>query len=312
MGRQSEFPHGFQSGVAIRGMPLLNSYPSKVLWVDSGASANSNGTFNRPFATLASAIASCDSAKGNLIMIKAGHAETLTTATQLAFNVAGITIIGLGTGRNRPTFTMGTIAGCTIAVSAANVAIQNCRFVAAFLDIVTVFTLTTAPGFIVDSCAFLDGTSVNFITIVTTTVAVVADGLVFTNNRISSLGTTAATTVIKIAGTHDEAIINDNFYVGGVVNNTAALLAHGALVVTNLEMSRNKVYRLTDTASGAILITTSATTNSGMVSDNYIKCSDAAGILLVTAGCKYGMFNNLVSGAADTSGFVLPAIDTDA
>lgn len=308
----ANYSGGFSGGVTIRGMPVLNAYSGNVKWVHSAGSAIGAGTFARPYATLEQAIN--EATAGDTIMIKAGHAETISSATALNFDKAGLSIIGLGQGSRRPTFTLDTAATAKIPVSAADITIQNCLFVANFADIATVFLLTTATDFSVLGCEFRDTSSIlNFLTVVTTTVSVVADGLVFNGNRVISKGTTAATTMIKIAGTHDRVQINDNFYVGAVLNNTAALLAHGALVVTNLEMARNKVFRPnTDTATGGILITTSSTTNSGMVYDNYIKCLDAAGIILVTAGSIYGMTNNLVAGAADTSGFVLPAIDTDA
>lgn len=311
----SNYPGGFGAGgVTIRNLPVLNTYSGDVYWVDSNGGGGSRGTFGRPCLTINEAIALCTANKGDIIMVKAGHVEAIANATALACNKAGVAIIGMGRGAMRPTLTFGTAATANIPVSAANVTFDNILFVANFADIASVFTLTTGPEFAVNNCEFRDTSSIlNFLTIVTTTVAVVADGLVFTNNRVSSLGTTAATTMVKIVGTHDRVAINDNLYVGAVLNNTAALLAHAALVVTNLEMARNKVFRLnTDTATGGILITTTSTTNTGMVYENYIKCADAAGIILVTAGCKYGMFQNLVSGEADTSGFVLPALDTNA
>ena len=306
----SNFSHGFGGGLTVRGLPVINTYSGNVVWVDSGGSSNGAGTFQRPYTSLETAINAASA--GDTIYIKAGHAESIASATALNFDKAGLTIIGLGQGGRRPTFTFTTANTAKIPVSAANITIQNCLFVANFADVATAFLLTTAQDFAVINCEFRDTSSIlNFVAIVTTTVSVVANGLVFSGNTVRLLGTTAATTPIKIAGTHDRVTINDNLFIEAAVANTSAVLAHGALVVTNLEMSRNKVFRLGDTASGAALITTSSTTNTGMVCDNYVKVTDAAGILLVTAGSIYGMFNNLVSGAADTSGFVLPAIDTD-
>lgn len=260
--------------------------------------------------TLALASAACVANRGDVIMVMAGHTETISSSTALTLSTAGVTIIGLGLGSLRPTFTLDTAATARINVTAANVAFRNCIFIANFADIATCFLLTTAPGFSVKGCEFRDTTSVlNFIAIVTTTVAVNADGLEFSGNRLKILGITAATTPIKVVGTMDRIIINDNFITKAVLNNTSCLLAHAALVVTNLEMARNRVFSAnTDSATGAFLITTSSTTNSGMVYDNYVQGLDVAAALLVTAGSLYGMFNNLYDGDADASGFVLPAI----
>jgi len=262
------------------------------------------------YTTIALALAQCVASRGDVILVMPGHAETVSSATALALNVAGVTIIGMHTGSLRPTLTLDTVATSKIVVSVNNVAIRNFIFVANFADIATVFSVTGASDFWIDNCEFRDTSSVlNFLSIVTTVVSTTTDGLKFTNNRIKGLGTTAGTTPIKIANTIDRVRINDNYINLAILNNTSAVLAHAALVVTNLEMARNRVFRLnTDTSSGALLITTTSTTNSGIVCDNYAQHADVAAALLVTAGSIYGMFNNLTDGDADASGYVLPAI----
>lgn len=262
------------------------------------------------YSTIALANAACVASRGDIIFVMPGHTESISSATAITMSIAGVTVIGLGKAGLRPTITLDTAATARINVTGANVTFANIIFVANFADIATCFILTTAPGFRVLDCEFRDTTSIlNFLAIVTTTVSVNSDGLEFQRNRLSILGTTAATTPIKVANTLDRITINDNFIVKAVLNNTSCLLAHGALVVTNLEMSRNKIFAaLTDSATGGILITTSSTTNTGMVSDNYIKALDVAAAILVTAGSAYGMTNNLYNGDVDSSGFVLPVI----
>lgn len=126
----SNFPGGFANGVTIRGVPLLTAYPGKVFWVDSAAGSDGNkGTFDRPFATIAYAIARCSAGKGDIVMVKAGHSEATTAA--IAMSIAGVAVIGLGVGRSRPTITATFgAAGDTISVSAANCALYNVRIVA--------------------------------------------------------------------------------------------------------------------------------------------------------------------------------------
>lgn len=267
----------------------------------------------RYFATVNAAIAACTASAGDMIYVLPGHTETITGATTLALSTAGITVQGLGRGSLRPTFTFTTGITANIPVSAANIKVNNCIFVANFADITSCFTTTAAPEFEVSDCEFRDTDAThNFLAIITTTVSVNADGLKFLRNRLIITGTTAATTPIKVVGTMDRLTINDNFITKAVLNNTSCLLAHAALVVTNLEMARNKIFSAnTDSATGGFLITTSSTTNTGMVFDNYVNGLDVAAAILVTAGSKYGMFNNLYDGDADKSGFVLPAIGTD-
>jgi hypothetical protein len=262
------------------------------------------------YTTIALAVVACLASRNDVILVAPGHTETISSATALQLNVAGVTIVGIGSGSLKPTLTLDTAATSKIPVSAANITVRGIKFVANFADIATVFLLTTAQGFTVDKCEFLDTSSIlNFLAIITTTVAVVADNLTFTNNKVILQGTTAATTPIKVLGTHNRLVINDNYFNEAALSNTSAVLAHAALVVTNLEMARNRVFRpSTDTATGALLVTTSSTTNTGVIYDNYVFASDVAAALLVTAGSIYGMFNNLYIGDADASGYVLPAI----
>lgn len=313
----SNYPFGFSHGVTIRGVPIVTTRTGNVFYVNSTGGNDSgaaDGTITKPFATLQYAKTRCTANNGDTVFAMPGHAETIANATTLTCTVADISYIGLGTGSRRPTLTFTTATTANIPVSAANNTFENFLFVANFADVASFITLAAAPEFTVNGCEFRDTSTVlNALTCVTTTVTVNADGLTFTNNKVQSLGTTAATTMIVVAGTLNRVYINDNYYVGAVLNNTAALLEHGALNVTNLEMARNKVYRPnTDTATGAVLIKTTATVNTGVVYDNYVGCLDVAGVILLTVGSDYSPFNNYVTGEVDKSGWLIPAAGTDA
>ena len=110
------------------------------------------------------------------------------------------------------------------------------------------------------------------------------------------------------------SFIQDNFINHtGATNNVAAVLEHGALVVDNLDVARNIIQSVnTDTATGGLLVKTTATTGSGMIYDNYMYALDVAGAILVTAAAvQYGQMNNLYNGDTGFSGYVLPAIGTN-
>src|SRR5574341_216941 len=175
----TNYPGGFAQGVSIRGVPVAMTHPGKVYWVGNGtasvqddvvAGSNGNkGTFNRPFGTLDYAIGQCKASRGDIIYIKPGHAETISSATALALDVAGVAIIGLGVGTNRPTFTLDTAATATIGVSAANMSMVNCVISANFADIVSAFTLTTAKYFTLYKCDIVaTATNMNFLHVIDT------------------------------------------------------------------------------------------------------------------------------------------------
>ena len=321
----SNYPGGFADGVMIRGMPITQTHPGKVFWVlraagaaTQGHRAGSNGndgSFTAPFATLDYAIGRCTASRGDIIMIKPGHTETISTSTAMAWDVSGVAIIGLGVGSLRPTFTLDTANTATITVSVANVSVQNCIFIANFADIATCFTVTTAADFAVEYCEFRDtSASLNFINIVdTNATANAANGLYFCNNRILGLGTTAATTAIDIDAGQSRITVNDNYVVMAVLNNTPALLDLATFNMLSLEVARNIVFRPnTDTATGGILLEGTGEAMTGMVYGNHCKTLDVAGMLIMTLTSALGFHENYLSGTADVSGILIPAADSDA
>lgn len=102
----------FKYGLRCFGAPVLPGaggavITGSVFFVDSGAGSDSAGygtTSTKPYDTLDYALSQCTAANGDVIVIMPGHAETLTAAQPI--DVAGVTIVGLGNGDNRPIFTV--------------------------------------------------------------------------------------------------------------------------------------------------------------------------------------------------------------
>jgi hypothetical protein len=320
--KAANYPNGFTNGVTIRGIPITQSHTGQVFWVSNstalltgqiGGSDGNKGSFDQPFSTLDYAIGKCTASRGDIIFVKPGHAETISSATALLADVAGVAIIGCGLGSMRPTFTFDTATTATIPVSAANVTFKNCIFTANFADIVAPFTLTTAKYFTLEDCLIkATATNMNFLNIVDTDATTNnADGLALLGNKwiepdLATLG------MVKMDGTNDDVRIEDNYTRVGVNNNVATLMAIATgKVVTTLSCMRNLVYRLnTDTATGGLLITTDGSTNSGIIGNNYAQHADTAAEILVTASSGFGFFENRASGVAGATGYVLPAVDS--
>src|SRR3990167_338228 len=149
---RSNFPRGFAEGVTIRGVPLIQTNPGQVYWVYNGTallpgqiggSDGNKGTFDQPFSTLDYAVSRCVADRGDIIFVKPGHAETIATATALAIDVAGVAVIGLGRGSNRPTFNL-TATTSTITMSANNCVFWNCLVTGGVDAIVAVYTISGA------------------------------------------------------------------------------------------------------------------------------------------------------------------------
>lgn len=94
--------------------------------VGSDTSGAHGDSPQRPFSTLDYAIGQCVASRGDTIVVLPGHSETAVTPA-IAVDIAGIRIIGLGNGRNRPAFNRSGAIDL-IDVSVANVRIHNLRF----------------------------------------------------------------------------------------------------------------------------------------------------------------------------------------
>jgi hypothetical protein len=125
---------------------VLNNGSS--FFVDSDASnasdSNSGTSWENPLATLDAAIGKCTANSGDVIYVAESHSESYTTTgAKATFDVAGVTVIGLGTGSDRPTFSFGH-TGATWTISAANVTLVNLLFVTAVDSVVTYATISGA------------------------------------------------------------------------------------------------------------------------------------------------------------------------
>ena len=310
----TNYPNGFAYGINIRGMPVNNAYSGRVWWLDSVTGADGNpGTHIRPFATLQRAINQARANKGDIIMVRAGHAETISTATALALATAGVSIIGNGINGQRPTFTLDTATTATIGIQAANISFTNCLFVANFAAIASLFTLTNAPGFTLLNCEFRDTTSVlNFVAIVTTdTTSNHANDLAIQGCNFNGLGATANTTMISMLGTNARVTVQGNYMSSAATTDGGAMIIATGKVVTGLQMTDN-YYNLKGSASstGGILITTDGSTNSGVLTRNNAQSLDATTPILVTASSGFVFGLNYYTHTADKSGYLLPAADS--
>lgn len=322
----SNYPAGFNN-ITLRGIPITQSHPGQVFWVGNNASSilpgqvngsdGNQGSFSSSYSTIQKALDSCVAGRGDIIFVKPGHAETITSATTLLLNKAGVAIIGLGNGTYAPTLTFTTANTATIPVSADNMSLINFRLVGNFLSIASAITVVAAKYFTVQNCDVSDTSAIlNFLSFITTTVSVNSDYLYIADNNIVTIGTTNNAAAFVVLNTMTGLTIIENRVTNTLDRaNVSNFLSHAALVMTNAVVARNTLFSANSTnTSVGMLISTTATTGTGMAYDNYIRGLDIAAAIIVNAvAIQWGMFNNLYIGdGASLSGFVLPAIGTDA
>ena len=119
---------------------------ANVFFVQNNLGADASGygnSWEAPFATLDYAIGQCDGTTRDVILIDPSHTENIATVGAITADKANVSIIGLGTGSNRPTFTF-TGTAATIAISAANVLLKNIRCLPGIDEVVTMIYVTGA------------------------------------------------------------------------------------------------------------------------------------------------------------------------
>lgn len=119
----------FNSGYGQAAITGLNPNPvGKVFFVGDQSTANidmikqifqpdPDGEI-RYTATIDAANNLCTANAGDLILVAPGHTETLT-ATDITLDIAGVTVLGLGSGSLRPTLSMNNALAEVSSVSAS-------------------------------------------------------------------------------------------------------------------------------------------------------------------------------------------------
>lgn len=315
----TRFPNGFAHGLEVRGMPLSVTHPGKVFWVYNGtnliagqrAGSNQNkGTFNEPFATLDYAISQCRASRGDIVFVKPGHAETLSAADGFDLDVAGVAVVGLGTGTLKPTFTLSATTS-DANISAANCSLLNVRFVPSTSDVVRAIQVTAAHATIKGVDVLDAGATNEILTVVkaTGTTDNEADGLWIEGCR--AYGTSTAILEFFEFNAHINGLVfKDNIIVNEGTAAGVAIAGATGKNLLNAYIGYNKTAN--KATSGNLFIDSDSTASTGIAENNLIGHADVTGAHdNGLTGMGFRLFNNLSVSVNNLSGFVLPAVDVD-
>lgn len=299
--------YGVPSHQLIRSMLTTG----QVFYVHSGTGSDSHrgDRPTRPVATLDKAIGLCRANNGDKIIIMPNHAETITAAGGITADVAGVEILGMGRFNQRPRFLMDA-AAADVAVSAADVTIENCVFAAGFADVVRCFNVTAA-GFSTIYNEFADNAvNENFLTPIkaTSTTDNNADGLRVIGNRWISPDA-AGLEFIEFNADLDGIVVEDNV---AIHEGTASPLILGA---TGKDLTHAFIvwnYLSHKMTANELLINIDTSANSGICAHNRVGHADVTTTHdLGIDGLGFRLFDNLSVSTDALSGLVLPAIDVD-
>ena len=274
----------------------------EVFYVDSGVTTEGGGeTWDTAVDTIDEAIALCTANRGDLILVAQGHAETNSaTGVLVTCDIAGVTIIGMGSGTTRPTITLSHVTAAAFTTTAANVTIANIYIDSTGVDSVASSIIVAEDHTTITGCEFLmsDGTGQADACIITSGEANLCDYLTVSNCRFVSPNAGAVEAIlleeieegVVIAGCY----IYGDFSVAGIHNPTGK-------VCTNV-MIRDCTIKNDQTGDGCIELVSACT--GFLIRNFYQGDTDAA---LVDPGSCFS-YECLGCDTVDTSGFALPAI----
>jgi len=199
----------------------------------------------RYFGTIATAIAACTANGNDQILVLPGHTETVVGAAGIAISTAGVTIIGLGNGSDRPTITFTTSVAASFDITAANIKIKNLIFVCG-IDAQTAMINVTGADVTFDGCELRtnSGTIGAILGILT---AATATRFIFTNGRCVGPATNSGTTTTAqiqheigidyvisrsyFTGKMTQSILNATTILGGLIDDNRFVIATGTKAI---------------------------------------------------------------------------------
>lgn len=316
--RGGEFGYDPDAGqIFINGAPLNGLVPrakGKDIYVSSvvGGAGRTGDNPRNAISTLDAAFAQCTANQGDRIIVMQNHEETITGAGGIAHDVAGVSVIGLGDGNQRPRFLMDAATTVTYAISAADAHISNLVFASGHADVVTCFNIT-AVGAHIEACEFVNHVvDENFLSAIKCTGADnTADSLEVLGNFFytvdaATLGFIMTTGDVTGARVEDNVVISEGTGLATLITCATGKDLKGVRVLRNFLSSK--------ATAGNLFISndTASPNNSGIIANNRCRHADVttAHVLGAVGGC--GFFDNLSASTDAVSGFVLPAIDVDA
>lgn len=265
----------------------------------TGAQDANNGvhghSWETPLATLDYAITLCTASLGDVILLAPTHAETVASAGDITIDKIGVTIIGLGSGSFRPTFTWSTTAS-TFLITAANVSISNIITQVSVDSVVVMFTVSAARASF-DRVDFVETSAKQALIFLNTTAD--GDDLTIKNCKHDQVAAGSAKW-IDLVGADRAAIVNNTFNVQASTHIVGGTTTESLMV----NIHDNKFINPADAA--AIVLLASST---GLVTGNIAAGAKSAIAGMFALAGAYGAENYALN-TANKSGILDPVADS--
>lgn len=290
--------------------PFPASLGGNTFYVDSAVDGTDGRSPDTAFGTLDEAFAKCTANQGDVIVVMPNHAETITGAGGITHDVAGVSVIGLGTYNQRPRFLMDAGTAVTYLISAADAYVENLVFAAGHADIVTCFNVT-AVGAWINNCEFVENVvNENFLTEIkaTGTTDNEADGLRVTNCRVLTVDAAAVEFIELNADIHG-LVVRDNVVIKSGGTASPLILQATGKDLQACDIQWNFLQHAM--TANDLFIDNDTTANTGFVAHNRCRHVDVTSSHSLIDADGVGLFDNLSTSTNTASGFTHPAIDVN-
>lgn len=269
-----------------------------VLYVhNSGTSTGPGFSPETAYSTINAAVSAATASNGDVIIVLPGHAETVTAAGGVAISKAGVSVIGMGVGHNRPTITFTTANGASFDISAANVLVENLYLVNG-KDGQTAMVNVTAADVTIRNCELKTGdASTQCAEGILTTAA--ADRLRVENCHLHGTLDAGTTSAIHLVG-GDSIVLKGNIITGA--HATTGSVLNDTTAGTNWVIKENTIFNQTADGNNKALILHASTT--AVIARNEFVIIDSTGPAPVTAAGAY-VAGNYFTGAAGVTASTL-------
>src|SRR3990167_547649 len=251
----------------------------------------------RVYTTIQAAVNAAAASRGDVIVVLPGYDNTLGRAD--SWTTAGVHIVGIGNGENKPIIRYGAITD-EVGIAANYVHVKNLRFLADFDSVARAVDLDTGfGGAHIENCVWdFDSNAMNFKTML----RVGQSNTVIENNEFRAEDTAGAGKGVSIfGGGADFLTIKDNFFygqfdtMGDSLTNGAGAIHLDSLhdsfdtVLSGLNISENTIVS-TDTAAPLLIniSTTAGISPIRGIAANNVFVSYHTGTVADTAAVNFG------------------------
>jgi len=286
-------------------------------FVDSTCGSNTAGygdSWDTPYATVNYAISKCTTGANDVILVAAAHAETITATStasgaatgQFCIDKGDVSILGMGRGTKRPTFTFTTAAasGVKLLGTSPNVLLSNLIFISKYTGGITAGITVEANcyGLTVENCEFRETANTQEF-LIAISIAALCEDVTIRGCRFITVAGGTNSEAIKLVGAAPRFRMYDNFFSG---DWSAACLTASAAASLDVEIRDNLLDNLDDGVGKCIVLHAGTT---GWVVRNLMH-GGKDGTSPLTSTAVVAAQNYYTNAEAASAGILTPGVDS--